>query len=236
MSYFNRIEDKQIDIDVNVQETFDFNIDITGEDDLRRYRKSPGGQFSYWKLFLAILCAGIALFVIVVAYIKYEERKQMEATIEMLNQINREINRDIQRIMQPPKPVARPSKATSKPVSGKPISAPTLTPAQEEFYKDKDGVWRNRPSSNITPDVVTTDLFNAINQQLVDGIQPIMQRRTDEARAQAEESQRKYQSMKDHEAWTKRVEDASSYERFDPATAGEIKSEWEYFDDPRSKK
>ena len=281
MSDFNRIEDKKIDIDVNVQESFSFNVDIAGEDDLRKYRKRPESLFSYWKLSVAILCAGLALFVIIKAYNKYEERKEMKAAIEMLNQLNREAEREIKRIMNPPKPVAKPAiKKQSSPQKTSQPATTEPTPAQEEFYQDSDGVWRNRDSGQsktttnseffkapateelyqdndgvwrnrvvTQPGVesVTADGLNLIHKQYMDAITPHFEERQREnqeklRRSKAElqrfeeERDRKRQAQKDYEVWLKKIDDPSSYERFDPAKAGEVKSEWEYFDDPRSKK
>lgn len=129
-----------------------------------------------------------------------------------------------------------------------------LVPPKEsdEIYQDKDGVWRNRTVKENKP---LASGLESVNRGLVEGAIGIMDSTVGNAARTAIENQGKSsqqninlifeKSRQQHQYRedVKRIEelkqpksDFTGYERFDPAKVGEVKSEWEYYDDPRSKK
>lgn len=126
----------------------------------------------------------------------------------------------------------------------------------DEIYKDKDGVWRNTdrgPSvsdglnqlGNISGEDADRALFrfsedasksgpwkfyNDIWQGVGKELGERWKQRTQE---DIERMNKERAAKKLAEEEKQKVHDPLSYERFDPATTGEVKSEWEFFDDPR---
>lgn len=120
--------DADFSFDIDVQETVDFQIDTSDDDYIRSRYRGPEG-FSYWKFFLGLFLVSLAVFAIIKMYNYYERKKEVEAAIIALEELNQELERDFQRTMDR-------------------FSAPTRpTPQYEyidEMYRASDGTWKNR--------------------------------------------------------------------------------------------
>jgi len=119
----------------------------------------------------------------------------------------------------------------------------------DEIYKDKDGVWRNRETTGESVGRMSTTIGEAYSNFWIKGppadyFKGVMQRHDRATKKSLDrimydhqqkiaEIERKEAARKMEEEAKKRVSDAESYEKFDPSKAVEVKSEWEYFDDPR---
>ena len=109
----------------------------------------------------------------------------------------------------------------------------------DEIYKDKDGVWRNKQTAEDTSSLDVAggivkfgeSFGEAAGRQIIESQSGSLNRLRMEV--ETSKNEMAIQELKKRQESRK---DFSGYERFDPATAGEVKSEWEYFDDPRSKK
>ena len=119
----------------------------------------------------------------------------------------------------------------------------------DEIYKGKDGVWRNRETSADSALRMSTsfgkayadfwmkgppaDYMNGVMQRHDRATKKSLDRIMYDHQQKIAEIERKEAARKTEEEAKKRVSDAESYEKFDPSKAAEIKSEWEFFDDPR---
>jgi hypothetical protein len=116
----------------------------------------------------------------------------------------------------------------------------------EEIYQDENGVWTNRPQLGIVDTVekgatalgqgaseATGAAILGLGQVLADPSQKALESMAKDARARVEKSEYEQAEKKRIVEEKKRVIDPLSYERFDTSTAGEVKSEWEFFEDPR---
>ena len=119
----------------------------------------------------------------------------------------------------------------------------------EEIYQDKDGVWRNRETAGEAAGQMSTSIGEAYMKLWTDGpIQDTMQksfkemnRKNDqlvdkliyENQQKRADNKRKEEELKLHDEAKKRVSNPESFEKFDPSKSAGVKSEWEFFDDPR---
>ena len=119
----------------------------------------------------------------------------------------------------------------------------------EDIYKDKDGVWRNREEKTVVStfessgeayasgvkaftDATFGEILRDHNEKSIQSTKQLFNRL--EEKRILEDQYKK--DIKVIEELKQPKIDFTGYERFDPAKAGEVKSDWEYFDDPRSKK
>ncbi|UQZ89584.1 hypothetical protein C4J81_10355 [Deltaproteobacteria bacterium Smac51] len=118
----------------------------------------------------------------------------------------------------------------------------------EDYYQDENGVWTNRPRSGSFEKAGTevfqglhgaaeagflglTHLLAAPGQQAVKNIFADVQKSSER---HSNESKRKENLKKIEEINQRnRKFDIKEYEQFDTSSAGEVKSEWEFFEDPR---
>ncbi len=124
----------------------------------------------------------------------------------------------------------------------------------DEIYQDENGVWTNRPKSGVVESTqeglevigkTAYDGLNTVSEGLYSTTFKIMDATVGEAarapllkmkregEARVEENRIKAEEKKRRRFEKSHVNDVSSYEQFDVSNAGEVKSEWEFFEDPR---
>lgn len=108
----------------------------------------------------------------------------------------------------------------------------------DEIYKDKDGVWRNRQTLEEKSTKALSEGIVGFGEAFSDIAREAMfpQFESLERSRKENETIKNRQRIKEFKERQENEPDFTGYEKFDPTKAGEVKSEWEYFDDPRSKK
>ena len=119
-------------------------------------------NFSYLKLFIVLVLAGFTVFAGIKLYNRYEEKKEIEATIEAIKKVDQEIGHEIEKVITPTQVAPVDSKQNESSKLRKTDVPPGQTKRvqssrKEEIYKDKDGFWRNRPADSINNSGPTQD-------------------------------------------------------------------------------
>jgi hypothetical protein len=125
-------------------------------------------------------------------------------------------------------------------------------PQKSEYYQDKKGVWRNREVPAVEPlsplglsGFIYGLVFEGLNSTVGEAGRDSIKRHGESSKRSIEKlRQKNYQEQKFREDGKRLKElkqakpsfDGSGYERHNPSKGGEVKSEWEYFEDPRDKK